>query len=207
MARVLANREKYINKLQYLLTTKTYVIPKHRPIKILDTSSRKERTIIKPYYCYEQILHHAIVMTLKPMFMHGMYEYNCGSVPGRGGTYGKKYIEQYIRKNPAEIKYCVKLDIHHFFQSIPHDRLKALLHKKIRDPDMLWLLDYLIDSYEDSPGRGIPLGYYTSQWLANFYLQGLDHYIKELGAKGYVRYMDDMVFSDGTKRSSTRCAV
>jgi len=49
--------------------------------------------------------------------------------------------------------------------------------------------------------QGIPLGFYTSQWLANFYLTDLDHYIKEkLGAKYYVRYMDDMVILGSNKR-------
>ena len=44
------------------------------------------------------------------------------------------------------------------------------------------------------PFYGIPLGFYTSQWLSNWYLQGLDHFIKEqLCAVHYMRYMDDMV--------------
>jgi hypothetical protein len=48
-------------------------------------------------------------------------------------------------------------------------------------------------------GRGLPIGNLTSQWFANFYLSGLDHYAKEgLGAPGYIRYMDDIVlFADG----------
>ena len=40
--------------------------------------------------------------------------------------------------------------------------------------------------------RGIPIGNLTSQFFANVYLDGLDHYCKEvLRAKGYVRYVDD----------------
>lgn len=39
----------------------------------------------------------------------------------------------------------------------------------------LRLLDIIIDAVPE----GLPLGYYTSQWLANFYLQDLDHYIKQ----------------------------
>lgn len=198
---MLEDKDYYIRRMQYLLTTKSYVIPNHKPVKILDGTSHKERTIIKPFYVYEQIIHHAIVITLQPMFMRGMYEYNCGSVPGRGGMYGKRYLEKFIRENPAEIKYCVKMDIHHFFQSVSHEVLKEQIHRRIRDNDMLWLLDLIIDSYEDTPGRGIPLGYYASQWFANYYLQGLDHFIKEeLGVKCYVRYMDDMVLFGRNKK-------
>ena len=48
---------------------------------------------------------------------------------------------------------------------------------------------------------GIPLGFYTSQWLSNWYLQGLDHFIKEqLCAVHYMRYMDDMVVFGSNKR-------
>ena len=43
-------------------------------------------------------------------------------------------------------------------------------------------------------GKGLAIGNLTSQWFANFYLDPLDHYIKDrLGVKRYVRYMDDFV--------------
>ena len=201
VARVLADKDYYIKRLRHLLVTKTYFVPRHKPVRILDGTSHKERTIIKPFYCYEQILHHAMVLTLMPMFMKGMYEYNCGSVPNRGGMYGKRYIERFIKENPADIKYCVKMDIRHFFQTVDHGILKEMLHARIKDDDMLWLIDLIIDSYEDEDGKGIPLGYYTSQWFANFYLQGLDHFIKEgLHIKCYVRYMDDMVLFGRNKK-------
>lgn len=44
-------------------------------------------------------------------------------------------------------------------------------------------------------------GNYTSQWFANFYLQDLDHYIKEqLKVPYYIRYMDDMVIFHRNKK-------
>ncbi len=40
--------------------------------------------------------------------------------------------------------------------------------------------------------RGLPIGNLTSQFFANVYLDGLDHFVKErLRARGYVRYVDD----------------
>lgn len=43
-------------------------------------------------------------------------------------------------------------------------------------------------------GVGLPIGNETSQILAIYYLNGLDHFIKEnLHIKGYVRYMDDFI--------------
>ena len=53
----------------------------------------------------------------------------------------------------------------------------------------------------DETEAGLPLGFYTSQWLANWYLQDLDHFIKEkLHAVHYIRYMDDMVIFGSNKR-------
>lgn len=50
--------------------------------------------------------------------------------------------------------------------------------------------------------RGVPLGYYTSQWNGNFYLKDLDHYIVQvLRPDHYMRYMDDMIFISRNKRS------
>ena len=43
-------------------------------------------------------------------------------------------------------------------------------------------------------GKGLPIGNMTSQILAIFYLNNVDHFIKEkLGIKYYVRYQDDLI--------------
>jgi hypothetical protein len=68
--------------------------------------------------------------------------------------------------------------------------------RRIKDQDCLWLIDTIIDS-----SQGLPIGNYTSQWFANFFLQDLDHYIKEkLGIKYYIRYVDDLVLLGGNKK-------
>lgn len=59
----------------------------------------------------------------------------------------------------------------------------------------------MIDLIIDSSKNGLPIGNYTSQWFANFYLQDLDHYIKEdLHIKYYIRYMDDIVLFHRNKK-------
>lgn len=50
-------------------------------------------------------------------------------------------------------------------------------------------MDGIIDS-----APGIPIGNYISQFLANFYLTGFDHWIKQTKhVKHYFRYADDIV--------------
>lgn len=52
------------------------------------------------------------------------------------------------------------------------------------------------------PGVGLPIGSSLSQWAANLYLDGLDHFVKrELKVRGYLRYLDDFVlFGDDAGR-------
>ena len=179
--------------------------PAHNPITIYDGISRKQRKIIVPTI-EELVVQHCVVNALKPMIYHGMYEHSYASLPKRGGHKAKKQMVKWIQRDRKNTKYVLKMDIRHFFDSIPHDILKRKLAKVIRDDRILDLLCKIIDSTD----HGLPLGFYSSQWLSNWYLQGLDHYIKEqLGAKYYVRYMDDMVIFGANKKKlhKTRQAI
>lgn len=168
----------------------------HKPIQIYDGITRKQRVIIVPKY-KEQIIHHMAVNVLKPIFEHGMYEHSYGSLPNRGAHKGMKQIKKWIKHDTKNVKYCLKMDIRKFFDSIPHNIIKSKLALLIHDIKFLNLLYEIIDVIDN----GLPLGFYTSQWFTNWYLQDLDHYIKEeLGAVHYIRYMDDMVIFGSNKR-------
>lgn len=182
----------------------------HKAHEINDGFKQKIRLIIQPYFTInkpEQWIQHIVIYVLKDIFMRGMYELSCGSVPGRGVHYGKKHIEKFIRNNPDKIKYVLKLDIHHFYQSVNIDLLKERFKKLIRDPKMLELIFFVLDSNVGILDNGevirggLPIGFYTSQWFANWFLQPFDHFIKEdLRADFYIRYMDDMVIFGNNKR-------
>jgi len=117
---------------------------------------------------------------------------NYASQKGKGTHFGldrlKYFMSRYYRQNGAD-GWVLKCDIRKYFYSINHDVLKEQLRRLIKDRDVLWLLDMIIDS---TKGPGIPIGNHTSQWFAVLYLSGMDHMIKErLGIKMYGRYMDD----------------
>lgn len=128
---------------------------RHGKVCINEGTSRKVRMIEKPRYNYEQVIHHIVVSACYDIFMKGMYEFSCGSVPNRGAHYGKKYIERWIQRDKKNCKYVLKMDIRHFFESVDHDVLKAWLKKKIRDERMLYILELIIDGSE----VGLPLGF------------------------------------------------
>ena len=78
------------------------------------------------------------------------------------------------------------------------DRALSIIRKYKPDPATMKIVFGLITESR----RGVPLGYYTSQWNGNFYLKDLDHYIVQvLRPDHYMRYMDDMIFISRNKRS------
>jgi len=193
---IVDNIDIYAVKAQNLLVTKTYR-PSPYTMKIIqDGSSGKIRTIHKPCYYPDQIIHWALMLQLQPVIMCGMYKYNCGSVPGRGTSFGQKTLRKWLDSDYKNAKYCLKMDISKFYPSVNNEILKEMFRGKIKDRDCLWLIETIIDS-----NKGLPIGNYTSQWFSNFFLQGLDHFIKEkLGVKYYVRYVDDLVLLGPNKK-------
>lgn len=192
--RILSNQEESVARYKEMASH--FHNSKHTPKVIYDGVRRKKRTIIVPSND-EQVMHHMVVNILKPIFMKSMYEHSYGSIPGRGSHKARKYISKWIIYNPKETRYCLQMDIKKFFDTVPHDILKAKLAKIIDDKQFLEILFEIIDVQE----IGLPLGFYTSQWFANFYLTELDHVIKEkLQVRYYTRYMDDMIILGSNKR-------
>jgi len=95
-------------------------------------------------------------------------------------------------------KYFLKMDVRKYFDSIDHATLKFLLTKIIKDKAVLELFYIIIDSGNACSDKGLPIGNLTSQFFANYFLSGFDHYCKEQRhVRRYIRYMDDiLIFSD-----------
>lgn len=206
---ILRNRIKYKQILRQKIIAGDLVPFMHQATLRIDRCNGKPRIIVPPRFDKEepeQWIHHIVIKTLKPIIMKGMYQFSCGSIPGRGIHYGKKYLEKFIKENKSEIKYVLKFDIHHFYESINIDLLKERFRKIIHDERMLKLIFYILDSNEyqldgELYKGGLLIGFYPSQWFANFFLQPFDHFIKEnLKVKCYVRYMDDCVIFGRNKK-------
>ena len=192
--KILENEEKWVPKIREYAINFTHFY--HEPKEIYDGISRKKREIVIPTVM-ESILHHMIVQVLMTMFTKGMYEHSYGSIPGRGGLYGKKRIAKWIRNGGRNIKYVYKLDIRHFYPNIPQDKLMDKLHNKVHDRKLMHVIEEVIKSVPS----GLPLGFYTSVWFANWYLQDIDNKIKECGVDThYARYVDDMVIFCSSKK-------
>jgi retron-type reverse transcriptase len=152
----------------------------------------KERLIMYNSFRDKIVQHCLCEQVLEPLLSKTFIYDNYASQKGKGTHFGldrlKAFMAAYYRKNGAG-GWVLKCDVRKYFYRINHDVLKTQLRRLIKDRDVLWLLDMIIDSTE---GPGIPIGNHTSQWFAILYLSDMDHMIKErLGIKYYGRYMDD----------------
>lgn len=123
-------------------------------------------------------------------------------------------------------KFRLSLDVRRYFASVDHGLLREqVLFPRLHDPQTRDLLAALVHAGgaayqtpmaravlgETPRGTGLPIGSCLSQWAANLYLDGLDHFIKRtLKVRGYLRYMDDFsLFADdpGTLRAARDAVV
>ncbi len=185
------NPEGYLLMLQEILINKRFHTSEYETFTIKEP---KERLISKLPYYPDRIVHHAVMNVLKPYFHKWFTADTYANIDGRGIHKAVDKISLALH-NESETFYCLQLDIRKFYPNVPHDNLKMSIRRKIKDNDLLWLLDDVIDSAD-----GLPIGNYLSQYLANFYLTGFDHFIKEqLGVKHYFRYADDMIILASNK--------
>lgn len=162
----------------------------------------KTRKIYMPEI-HEQWLHHIIVLILEPIITATAYPYSCGSFPKRGAHYGKKQILRWIKSGKG-IRNFAKIDIRHFYDSIRLPILMRELRIRIKDEWFLYIIELCLQGFK----KGIPLGFYISQWLANYLLEPLDKFITEtLGLKKDMRYMDDVTIFDDNKKKLHRAIV
>ena len=185
------NQDENLHKLQKMLLDRTYKTSDYTIFKIYEP---KEREVFRLPYFPDRITHYAVMNILEPVFVSVFTADSYSCIKGKGIHAALRNVKKAL-KDIEGTQYCLKFDITKFYPSVDHGILKNMLRKKIKDQDLLWLLDEIIDS---SPG--LPIGNYLSQYFANFYLTYFDHWLKEVkGVKYYFRYADDFVILSSSK--------
>ena len=210
--KVLKNLDAYAHQLQKMLIDESW-IPSGYTIRPLNDGIQKKRRIIAiPRFWPDQCVHHAFIRVFKKVVQHSAYEWSCGCVPGKGTRGAKDAIERWLRKDPKHTTKVLKLDVHHCYPTISHKVLRDKLEKRIKDKRFLRLAFQIIATFQqpmitgerllpEPDAVGLPIGLYPSPWFCNFYFQDLDHKIAgETGCAHNVRYVDDMVLLDGSKK-------
>ena len=209
------NLEERAQEISKMLKEHIYHIGQYRTSRYFDRG--KERILYKLPYYPDRIIQWAIMLQIEPYFKRVFTNFTCASLPQRGIHQASKLLTKYLYKNRNRKLYCLKIDIKKFYPSINRSILKKLLRKLFKDKDLLYELDNIIDSFDNNdieklhltekekavycqPNRGVPVGSYLSQYLANFYLAYFDHWlIEECHCEFVIRYMDDLVIISESK--------
>jgi RNA-directed DNA polymerase len=191
--------ERYLEDNLFALYTelkrKTY---RHGTYQEFYVTDPKRRHIHKSNV-RDRVLHHLLYKYLYELFdKHFIYDsYSCRKDKGTHKAVkrlGK--LARVVSKNYSGSCWSLKCDIKKFFASVDHGILKGLIANKVKDENINWLINTVIDSFSSESGcsRGIPLGNLTSQIFSNVYLNELDQFVKHrLKMKHYLRYADDFL--------------
>jgi RNA-directed DNA polymerase len=204
------NLEPELMAIQTDLQMKTYQPGAYRLFTLYE---RKPRQIAAAPF-RDRIVHHALLNIVEPLLDKQFIADNYACRQGKGVHLAVDRYQQWSKRSA----YALKLDIARYFPNIDHIILKQQLTRRLKDSSVLWLFDTIIDhsplypleTVVNLPGEtiiptrqrrvGIPIGNLTSQFLANLYLDGFDHFIKqELRVPAYLRYVDDLFLLSDSK--------
>ncbi len=206
------NLETELFQLQEDLLSKTYQPGEYYNFYITEP----KRRLVSAAPFRDRVVHHAICNILEPIYEKIFIYDSYACRKGKGQHQAADRFTEFCRKN----RFVFKCDIQKYFSSIDLEILLTILKRKIKDINLLWLLEKIIRSGKDIlkneyimqwyPGddlisplerdRGLPIGNLTSQFMANIYLNELDYFVKfVLRCHYYIRYMDDFVILSNSK--------
>lgn len=107
--------------------------PKTRLIMSLNITDKIVNNLISNYFLID-------------IFDKTLIDENVATRKNKGTHYGIKKLKQYLNELKGEDFYILKFDITKYFFNIDHSIIKKLIRKKIKDKDVLKLLDTIIDS-------------------------------------------------------------
>ena len=184
-AAFLANLEKDVLRLERELRSGRYTPGRYRTIEVFDPKHR----VVSAAPFRDRAVQHALCAVVEPLFERGFIHDSYANRKGKGTH---RAVARYER-----FRHVLRCDIHRYFPAIDHGLLKRDLRRRIACARTLALADRIIDTSNPQepvclyyPGddlftpferrRGLPIGNLTSQLFANLYLDGLDHFCKEV---------------------------
>lgn len=211
--------EAELLQIQRELDDRAYRPGPYRTFHIVEP--KKRMISAAPYR--DRVVHHALCNVIVPIFERTFIADSYANRAGFGTHRALRRFTEFARSS----RYVLQCDIRKYFPSIDHLILKEIVRRKIKCPQTLWLIETIVDAsnpQEEFPAffpgddlfthterrRGLPIGNLTSQFFANVYLNGFDHWVKErIRAEKYVRYVDDFaLFSDDREfLSDARMAI
>lgn len=191
----------YISRIYNILKNEEYVVG---PYNIFTIYEPKQRRIVSQNM-QDKVINHLVARhILYPALLPCLLDFNVASRKNMGMKKGLELYNKYRNyySNRFSTYYILKCDVSKFFASINHDILKQKLLRRIKDKKAIKIVFDIIDSDDE----GLSIGNMTSQVLAIFYLNDMDHFIKEnLKIKGFIRYQDDFLLFHESKEYLQYC--
>lgn len=154
---------------------------KARSIQALHISDR----VVQKCYCDNYLV---------PLLSKTLIYNNGACLKGKGLQFTtdqlEAHLQKYYRQNKSNVGYVLTFDFSKFFESINHQMLLNKTRKLMFDNRLYEMFAYFVNCFDGDKGLG--LGSQISQVCALFFVNNIDHYVKEkLRIKYYGRYMDD----------------
>ena len=163
----------------------------------------------------DKVLQRAVAMVLEAVYEQDFYDCSYGFRPHRSAHQALDALHESARWIAGG--WVIELDIRKYFDSIDHERLREVLHQRVRDGVILRLIGKWLNAGVMEGGQlrrsetGTPQGGVISPLLANIFLHTvLDEWFEEQvrprlrGRAKLVRYADDAVmlfeFEDDASR-------
>ncbi len=195
MAHFARHAERELPKLHEPLRDGTYQPQPVRRAWIPKPGSNEKRPLGIPAV-RDRIVPGALRHVLEPIFETSMAAHSYGFRPGRGAKDALRRVDTLLKAGHV---WVVDADLKSYFDTIPHERLMALVKQRVADGRVLALVESFLSAgvMEEAQGwqptgRGTPQGGVISPLLANLYLNPLDHPMAAAGDE-MVRYADDFV--------------
>jgi RNA-directed DNA polymerase len=193
--------EAELARLHEQLRAGTYRAQPVRRVWMDKPGSKEQRPLGIPAV-RDRIVQGALRHVLEPIFEADFAEHSYGFRPGRGAKDALRRVDMLLK---AGHDWVVDADLKSYFDTLPHERLLALVKQRVADGRVLALVEAFLRAgvMEEAKGwqpteRGTPQGGVISPLLANLYLNGLDHQMAQAGYQ-MVRYADDFVILCSTQ--------
>ena len=189
-----ANLETNLARLSGSLRTGTYRPQAIRRHYIPKPGSQEKRPLGIPTV-QDRVVQTALRMLLEPIYERDFAAQSYGFRPNHGCKDALRRVDELLK---AGYVHVVDADLKSYFDTIPKDRLLALVANKVTDRRILGLVEAYLEqpvlegAQVWTPEQGTPQGAVISPLLSNIYLDPLDHLMARSGFE-MVRYADDFV--------------
>lgn len=183
------NPKRNLLELQKQLKEGTW---KASPPKMVEeeTEGGKIRLLAKVPFFPDHIVHHALMQVLEPSMYKSYHKESAASIKGRGIHYCARSIRKWLKRHEKDEVYFAKLDFIKFYHNIDQQKVLTELEKFYGDLGIRKLLREIIESLP----KGLAIGFFLIQPIANFYLNRLDRHpiLRKYNIK-LIRYCDDIL--------------